>query len=125
MTILLLIPALLSFVLLGAHFLHHGSLALMAASLAAPLVLLLRRGWAARVVQAALLIATLEWVRTAMILAEQRLEEGKPWLRMAVILGTVALWTIGSALLLETPRLRRRYRRVGRSGIEPEQESPA
>jgi hypothetical protein len=38
------------------------------------------------------------------------MDTGAPWLRMAVILGTVALWTLGSALLLETPRLRRRYR---------------
>jgi hypothetical protein len=110
MTIALLIPAMLSFVLLGAHFLHHGQLALMAAALATPLVLLLRRWWSARIVQAVLLVAALEWLRTGWVLADQRMDTGAPWLRMAVILGTVALWTLGSALLLETPRLRRRYR---------------
>ncbi|MEZ6191472.1 MAG: hypothetical protein R3C45_09310 [Phycisphaerales bacterium] len=125
MTIALLIPALLSFVLLGAHFLHHGSMTLMAAALATPLMLLVRRWWAARIVQAVLWVAALEWLRTGWVLAGQRMDAGAPWLRMAVILGAVALWTLGSALLLETPRLRRRYRRIGRNDSNLDQASSA
>lgn len=112
MRIVLLIPTVLSFLLLGAHFLRYGSVALVVVSLLIPLALLIRHRWVARVMQAMLVIAALEWVRTAVVLAENRLAAGDPWKRMAVILGSVALWTVASALLFETPPLRRRYRRT-------------
>lgn len=112
MWIALLIPTLLSFLLLGAHFLHQGSLTLLMVSLLIPLTLLIRHRWAARAVQVVLMIAALEWISTAIMLAEKRMADGDPWKRMAVILGGVALWTVCSALLFETPPLRRRYHRV-------------
>ncbi len=110
MWIMLLIPTLLSFLLLGAHFLRDGSVALVVVSLLIPLTLLIRHRWVVRAMQMLLMIAALEWIRTAIVLAEDRLADGDPWKRMAIILGGVALWTICSALLFETPPLRRRYR---------------
>ncbi len=162
MQLLLLIPAVLSFLLLGAHFLRDGSLVLTGVSLAVPVLLIPRRfvvrtlqvllvvaillalmllltqyrwvllaiqellviaallatvlliphRWLPRVLQVVLVIAALEWLRTAVMLAEDRMAEGDPWKRMAIILGGVALWTLCSALLFETPPLRRRYRRA-------------
>lgn len=114
---------LLSFLLLGAHFLHHGSVALLVVSLLIPLTLLIRHRWVARAVQAMLVIVALEWVRTAVVLAEDRLAAGDPWKRMAVILGGVALWAVCSALLFETTPLRRRYRRVKIQDDEPRKDS--
>jgi hypothetical protein len=112
MWVALLIPTVLSFLLLGAHFLRYGSVTLLVVSLLIPLTLLIRHRWVARATQAVLLIAALEWVRTAWLLAEDRLAKDEPWTRMTVILGGVALWAVVSALLFETPPLRRRYRRV-------------
>ncbi len=120
MWIVLLIPAVLSFLLLGAHFLRDGSVALLVVSLMVPLVLLIRRRWVARAVQVMLVIAALEWVWTAIVLAEERMAAGEPWQRMAVILGGVALWTACSALLFETPPLRRRYCGVKAEGERPD-----
>ncbi len=120
MVIALLIPIVLSFLLLGAHFLHHQSLILMVISLVIPWVLFIRHRWAVRAVQAALLIASLEWIRTAIILAEERLDAGDPWKRMAIILGSVALWTLCSALLFETPPMRRRYHRTRPDNTVPD-----
>lgn len=119
MVLVYLIPIALSFLLLGAHFLHHQNLVLMAISLAVPWILFIRRRWALRVVQAVLVIATLEWIRTAVLLAEKRLDAGDPWKRMVFILGTVALWTLGSALLFQTPRMLRRYRLTRPDKITP------
>ncbi len=111
MWIILLIPAVLSCLLLAAHFLRHNNLILVAISLALPCSLFIRRRWAVRLVQAVLVIGALEWIRTLIATAMQRMEDGASWKRMAVILGVVAMWTLGSALLLETSMIRRRYRR--------------
>ncbi len=118
MWIALLIPTVLSSLLLAAHFLRHGILILVVASLLLPCFLFIHRVWAVRLVQVALVIGMLEWIRTLVTTAIQRLEDGASWKRMAVILGIVALWTLGSALLLETPTIRRRYRRSTSLGAD-------
>ena len=60
-------------------------------------------------VQAVLVVAALEWGRTLVVLAGERQEAGEPWVRLAVILGAVALFTLGSALMFRLPALRQRY----------------
>jgi predicted transcriptional regulator len=56
-----------------------------------------------------LLLGALEWLRTAAMLVQQRLALGTPWLRLAIILGVVALLTAAAALVFRSARLRRRY----------------
>ena len=106
---LALTPIILSFLLLAAHFFRAGQLVLVAVALLLPLLLLVRKPWAARVMQAALLLGAIEWARTIMIFSLARLAAGQPYLRMVLILGAVALCTAGSALLFKTPALRNRY----------------
>ncbi len=60
--------------------------------------------------QGALLLGALEWLRTLVRLASDRLQEGEPVLRLVLILGTVAALTAFSTLAFETRGLRRRYR---------------
>jgi hypothetical protein len=69
-----------------------------------------------RVVQAALLLATIEWVRTLVQFAGERMRGGQPYARLVVILGGVALVSALAALAFETARLRHRYRRAPQSG---------
>lgn len=78
-------------------------------SLAAPTVLLIKRPMVARAVQIALLLGALEWVRTLIAIALRRQEVGEPWLRMAVILGVVALVTALSALVFQMKSLKDRF----------------
>ncbi len=101
-----LIPVFLSAVLMAAHFSRAGTTVLMLLSLALPLVLLVRQPWAAHLVQLALLIAGLEWLRTLWQIAGRRMEAGQPWIRMAVILGVVTLITWGSALVFRSPAMK-------------------
>jgi hypothetical protein len=110
MNILRLLPVLVSFLVLAAHFLRSGNVAVVALCLALPLVLLVRRPWAARVVQLALLLGGLEWIRTLVALASHRQAMGEAWIRMAVILGAVGLVTLLSALVFRARALRERYR---------------
>lgn len=86
--------ATLSFLVLAAHFLRSGSILL------APSLLFAGLAWIShprlqRVVQGALVLAAVEWMRTLLTLASLRQAVGLPWMRMAGILGAVA----GLALL--------------------------
>lgn len=112
MSLLLLAPVILSLLVLGAHFLRSGSLFLVAAALALVACLAFRRPWVPRLVQGALVLGAIEWVRTVVQFAAGRMRNGEPYVRLVIILGTVALVTALSALLFETARLRRRYRRA-------------
>ncbi|MEW6756281.1 MAG: 4Fe-4S binding protein, partial [Candidatus Latescibacterota bacterium] len=75
--------------------------------------LLAPRRWAAQVCQVLLAGGALVWVDTGVRLARLRLAAGEPWLRMALILGGVALATAACGLLFRTPPLRTRYRLAG------------
>ena len=101
------LPVVLSALVLGAHFYRSRSVALVALSLALPLLLLVGERWSARAVQAGLLLGAVEWVRTLAFFAGQRMEAGRPWARLAVILGVVALLTALSALAVKVPAARR------------------
>ena len=116
---LLALPAGLSALVLGAHFLRRGNLPLVAACLALFLLLFVRRAWAARVVQAALVLGALEWLRTLAVLLPERRAAGEPWVRLVAILGAVALVAVVGALLLETRALRARFGRGAMSGGAP------
>ena len=100
MKLLRSIPAVLSCWLLAAHFQFHGLLPLVVACAALPLLLLIRRNWAVRVVQLALMVGALEWLRTIVACIEARQEEGRVFLRMTVILIGVELFTVIAAVLL-------------------------
>ena len=104
-----LAPVFLSAVLAAAHFLRAGNLALVLISLAAPALLALRRNWAARLVQAALALMALEWVRTLLGIIAERQDEGRGWTAAAIILISVAAFTAGSATVFLLRPLRARY----------------
>jgi hypothetical protein len=109
MNLLLLLAPALALVLLGAHCHRAGWWPLTLACAALIALLALPRPWVARLVQAALLLGSLEWLRTAAMLVQQRLALGQPWLRLAAILGAVALLSAAAALVFHSARLRRRY----------------
>ncbi|MFH2010419.1 MAG: 4Fe-4S dicluster domain-containing protein [bacterium] len=109
-TILWLLPVLLSAGVVGAHFLRAGDPGLMAASWAVPLLLLIRRRWSARIVQGLLVAAAVFWLVLLSRLAGMRQEMGLAWGRLAAILIAVSLTAAGAALVFERQRLRELYR---------------
>jgi hypothetical protein len=109
----LLIPTLLSLLVLAAHFFRAGQTVLTLICCAAPLLLLVRRTWATRLLQVILVVGALEWVRTTLQIQAIRLEQGRDWQRMAVILYSVAAFTFASGLVYFLPPLRRHYCRRG------------
>lgn len=110
MTFLLLLPAILSLLTLGAHFFRARNwlgLAFVLVLLVLPAV---RKPVCARIVALALLFGAAEWIRTAYRIGSARADHGLPWMRMAVILGAVALVTGLSAIPFRSRRLKRWFR---------------
>jgi len=100
---------LISFLLIAAHFYRAGYMPVVVLLLCAPLLLLLRKPWVPGLVQVLLLLAAAEWLRTLVAIAQLRMHTGEPWLRMAVILGAVALFTAASGLVFKSQGLCARY----------------
>jgi hypothetical protein len=95
--------------LLGAHFLRAGNLVMVALCLAAPLLFLHRRRWSLFALQALAYGAAGTWIEVTLQLVRLRQQSGQPWTVAAIILGTVALFTLLSGLLLNSRMARERY----------------
>lgn len=111
MVILALLPAVLSLLVLAAHFLRAGSMGLVVLFVAATVLPFVKRRWAMWTVQVLLFLGGLEWVGTTVALAAGRRIAGEPWARMGLILGAVALVTFASILAFRIPAVKRRYER--------------
>lgn len=110
MTVLLYVPIVLSLVVLGAHFLRYDSVIGVAGSLLLIGLLFVRQAWSARLVQIALVLGAVEWLRTLYMLAQARAALGQPATRMILILGFVAAVTFCSAFLFQSKTLKKVYR---------------
>jgi hypothetical protein len=108
-TFLALLPVGLSLLVLAAHFYRAGNVVFFVGALVLLTLTAVPKRWAARMLQAALLLGAAEWIRTASAFVSQRQADGRPWIRLALILGGVALVSALSALLFRTRALRARY----------------
>jgi hypothetical protein len=109
MNFLRLLPVIISLLLLSAHFMRAGQTMLAALPVVLMAFLIVREKWVAWLIQLALVLGAIEWIRTLVAVAEVRLEYGMPWVRMAVILGAVAAFTALSSLVFRSKGLRKRY----------------
>ncbi|MFI5371357.1 MAG: hypothetical protein ACHQ52_07335 [Candidatus Eisenbacteria bacterium] len=107
--LLRLIPAVLSLLVLGAHFLRRGQLVPCALCVGLALLLGLRRPWVPLLVQAALFAGAILWAGNTVVMVRERAHEGGPVLRLASILGSVTLFTAASAWLVGSRRVRDHY----------------
>lgn len=108
--VLLYIPIVLSFVVLGAHYLRYGSSIAVVGVAVLMVLLFVRQSWVARLMQVALVLAAIQWVHTLYDLAQLRIAFGESPTRPVIILGTVAVVTFCSALLFQTKTLKDTYR---------------
>lgn len=112
MDFLRLLPVFISFILMAAHFVRAGQMPIAFVLLCLLALLALRKTWVPRVIQLTLLLGAVEWVRTLLNVAQVRVELGMPWMRMAIILGAVALFTAFSCLVFRSKALRKRYAEI-------------
>jgi hypothetical protein len=120
MNLLRLLPVIISFLLLAAHFFRPGHLVPAGISITILFLLFLREAWVPLVIQIALYLAAFEWMRTMYELVQLRIEIGEPWTRLAIILGAVALFTALSGLVFRSKPLRQRFIGPGPHGQDAE-----
>ena len=108
--VLIYVPVVFSLIILGAHFMRYGDLVGVIGSLVLIALLIVRRPWVVRLMQVVLILGALEWVRTLYELVQVRAAHGQPFIRMVVILGIIVAVTFCSALLFQSPTLKRIYR---------------
>jgi len=109
MNFIRLLPVLVSILLLAAHFFRAGQLVLVFVLLCLLPLLMVRKYWVPWVMQIVLLLGAVEWLRTLFFVAQMRIEYDMPWMRMAIILGAVALFTACSGLVFRGKALGNRY----------------
>lgn len=110
MFILYLFPPVIAFLLLAAHFFRSENLLIALVCFLATFLVFVRRPWAAYAIQVCLVLGSVEWLRSAISLTLTRSESGEPFLRLAIILGSVTLFTALSALVFRTSELRNHFR---------------
>ena len=109
MNLLRLLPVLLSFGLLAAHFSRADMLPLVVVSLAIPFLLWIPKAWVARTIQILLLAGAAEWIRAMFGYIAIRKEIGEDWTRLAIILVAVAILSACSGLVFRGKALKKRY----------------
>jgi len=103
-------PVILSFLLLAAHFFRSGIIILSILCLIIPFTLFIKNIWIPRIFQVLLILGAFEWIRTTLIFVEERKMYEMPWIRLAIILGLVALFTALSGLMFQLKSVMRIYR---------------
>ena len=104
-----ILPVIISAVLVAAHFLRSFSLLPMLLCLAAPALLLIKRQWSLVLLQCLSVIAAAFWMYVLYGIIQVRIFDGVSWTASAIILGAVALFTLYSGWLLNTPEIKNRY----------------
>ncbi len=106
----LLIFPVLSYLLFIAHLKFHGMLLWCLVPLMLLCLLMIPNRINKYIQQAALVVSAAEWVLTAYLLYLQRVASGRPFTTAMCILGGVALFTLLSALVFDSKRLKVYYR---------------
>ncbi|WP_299797035.1 hypothetical protein [uncultured Shewanella sp.] len=89
----------LAYLLLGAHFMRYGQIALCSAYAAAPLLLFFKHPMITKLLQLVLVVsAVLVWGMSSYDYIQMRIAMGEPWYRLSAIMATVTLFTLGAAL---------------------------
>lgn len=99
----------LSSVLLAAHFSRIQNEKLAVFCLLFTLILLIKKVWIPWIFQLYLVLGGIVWIERALYLRDVRIEEGRSWLRVVLILGAVALLAFYSAWRLNRPKIRSVY----------------
>lgn len=109
-TLIFLIPVIISFILLAAHFMRDNDLIFAFFVLALLFIILYFLVPASvKAAKVMLLFGTIEWIRSGYALASIRLRAGEPYIRLVIIMGGVAFFTLLSSLAFYTKPVKERY----------------
>ncbi len=103
-----ILPIILCFLLLAAHFGRANLLILQIFSILIPFLLFWKTKIVAIIIQSCLILAGIEWIRTAVYYARIRIENGEPWLRLAIIIGSVVILNFATIVVFRTKSMKER-----------------
>ncbi len=103
------IPFIFCSLLIAAHLFRANMIILMSISILIPLILIWKNRISIITVQIALIIYGIEWIRSMLNLISIRIEAGENWLRMAIILGVVALLNFASIFIFRSRYIKEKY----------------
>lgn len=104
-----LIPAILSFVLIAAHFFRNGQLLFSVLCFLIPFMLIIKKDVVLKILQWILFIGGLNWGFVTYSLVYRRMLVEMPWIRLFFILLAVTAFTFFSAWLLGSKHLKKFY----------------
>jgi len=104
-----LLPVILSLLVVGAHFLRSGWFPLTFLCLVLICSLIVREPFIPRIIQFALFLSSMEWLRSTFVLTSDRINAGQSWTKLAVILGCVAFVAFCSIFVFFTQSLKELY----------------
>ncbi len=110
MNLIKLLPVIVSLLLMAAHFYRAGLLPVAALVLVVPCMLFVPQRWVVRTIQALLVVGSIKWIVTLLKLVSMRQAMNMPWIRLALILGSVSMITFGSIFIFRLKSLRVRYK---------------
>lgn len=104
-----ILPIIFCAILMAAHLMRIGYLLLQIISLLIPFLLLWKNKTAVIIIQVFLILSGFEWIRTLLFYVLLRIENGQDWIRLALIIGTVALINFASLLVFRSKLMKERY----------------
>lgn len=110
MIIIRLLPVVFSFLILSAHFSRIDLPILSILCLLIPFLLFIKLAWVTRLIQILLIIGSIEWIRALFYYVNQRQSVGESYIRLVIIIGIVALFTVLSTLVFRNRSLKERYK---------------
>ncbi len=95
--------------LLAAHFSRANNNFLAALSLGIPLLLLIKKKWVIDVLQGIGYISALVWLYGGYQYIQFRIEAETDWMRLLIIMGSIALYSAWSGYWLRSERVKEVY----------------
>ncbi len=108
--LLLVLPVILCSILIAAHFGRVNLPILQLVSLLVPLLLIWKSKISARIIELAIVLFGLEWIRSLIYYIRIRTEYDQDWFLLAVILGAVILANFATLLVFRSKYMRSRYK---------------
>ncbi|HAG16255.1 MAG TPA: hypothetical protein DCG69_06980 [Bacteroidales bacterium] len=105
-----LLPAIISLLLLAAHFSRIDLTLLAVLIVLFPFAFLIKKAWVLKLIQGLILLGALEWLRSLYDYIQIYQSNNQPWTKLVFIMGGVALFTFVSALLLSTKKIKEHFR---------------
>ncbi|MCB0283151.1 MAG: hypothetical protein H6627_04650 [Calditrichae bacterium] len=106
-----LIPAIISYLIVAAHFFRNGQWVLTILFFIAPFFLIIKKDWILKSIQWLLYAAALNWVFVTYGFVYHRVVSGDPWQRLILIMLGVLAFMIFSAVLLNSKKVKISYKK--------------